>query len=90
MIRFFKKGDNVPVWFGTCEGRGEADFKFNGFVLVYKYKGDIYSKLIFGQSIVSISNAKGHTIKFKKVIMLSELSLLNIFRLVIHIIKKQF
>jgi hypothetical protein len=80
MIRFYKWGDNVPEWIVEIKSEVIPVITFNGFVMVYKFKGEIILKHLFGKSIIKITNGYNCKLIFINTVMKQKSSPLNILR----------
>jgi hypothetical protein len=80
MIRFYKWGDDVPKWIVGIRGEKIPSVTFNGLVLVYRFKGKIILKHLFGKSIIKITNGYKWKLIFINTVMKQKSSPLNILR----------
>lgn len=80
MFRIYKWGDDVPSYIGKVTGRTVPSFKFGGLVVVYKWKGKIILKLIYGKSIINIFDGVDAHVSFNDVVMKPATTPLSVFR----------
>jgi hypothetical protein len=80
MLRLYKWGDSVPSWIVELKGEVLPSVIFNGLVLVFRFKGKIIVKHLFGKSIIKITNGYNCNVNFKNTVMRQKSSPLNIFR----------
>jgi hypothetical protein len=88
MLRLYKLGDSVPNWIVELEWGEMPSVTFNGLVLVYRFKGKIILKHLFGKSIIKITNGYNCNVNFKNTVMRQKSSPLNIFRRIRYIAKR--
>ena len=88
MIRVYMKGDDVPDYIAEVIGSLTPCVKFNGFGIIYKFKGNLILKPIFGESVMKISDGVNCQVIFKTVVMKQKSSPLNIIRRLIRAFNK--
>lgn len=73
MIKLYFKGGDLPPYLVVITGKVglTPSVKFNGCVLVWLWKGQHYTKRIYGKSIISITGGVDCNLKFNKITFLN-------------------